>query len=193
MADSILTGSVHHVTLTVTDLPRARDFYTSVLGFQVALEYGPKILLTNGHLILALGPAPDPGREASGDRFDENRVGLDHLSFSVGTREELDEAAHMFDERGVPHGEIEDLGEALRLSCWHSVIPITSSSIECTVPLALCIPRAWAARAGTTHIRNVAWWLGTMLPRPSGYALGCPAASAPRLSRGQAPKASDPG
>jgi glyoxylase I family protein len=106
---------VHHVTLTVTDLPRARDFYTSVLGFQVAFEYGPKILLTNGHLVLALSPAPDPSRAVSGDRFDENRVGLDHLSFAVANREELDEAVRMFDERGVSHGEVEDLGEALRL------------------------------------------------------------------------------
>jgi catechol 2,3-dioxygenase-like lactoylglutathione lyase family enzyme len=53
MSDSIATGSVHHVTLTVTNLSRARDFYTNVLGFQVALEYGPKILLTNGQMVQA--------------------------------------------------------------------------------------------------------------------------------------------
>jgi glyoxylase I family protein len=115
MANSITTGSVHHVTLTVTDVARARDFYTSALGFQVALEYGPKILLTNGQMVLAIAPAPDPARATIGDRFDENRVGLDHLSFSVANRDELDDAVRIFDERGVSHGEIEDLGEALRL------------------------------------------------------------------------------
>jgi hypothetical protein len=37
-------------------------------------------------------------------------VGLDHLSFSVGSRDELEQAVRLFDERGVPHGEIMDIG-----------------------------------------------------------------------------------
>jgi glyoxylase I family protein len=115
MANPLTTGAVHHVTLTVTDLTRSRDFYTSLLGFQVALEYGPKLLLSNGHMILALALASDPARAISSDRFDENRVGLDHLSFSVGAQTDLEAAARLFDERSVPHGAIEDLGEALRL------------------------------------------------------------------------------
>jgi glyoxylase I family protein len=59
--------------------------------------------------------APDPSRAPRGDRFDENRVGLDHLSFSVGGRADLERAARLLDERGVSHGEIEDLGEAILL------------------------------------------------------------------------------
>ena len=43
------------------------------------------------------------------DRFDENRVGLDHLSFGVPGRADLERAAQLFDERGVPHGEIRRL------------------------------------------------------------------------------------
>jgi len=42
----------------------------------------------------------------AGDRFDPDRVGLDHLSFGVPTREDLKQAARLFDERGVRHGEI---------------------------------------------------------------------------------------
>lgn len=114
-ANTLTTGAVHHVTLTVTDLTRSREFYTSLLGFQVALEYGPKLLLSNGHMILAVAPAPNPDRAISGDRFDENRVGLDHLSFSVGSRDDLEAAARLFEEHNVPHGEIEDLGAGLRL------------------------------------------------------------------------------
>ena len=41
-----------------------------------------------------------------GDRFDPDRVGLDHLSFSVASRDDLEQAARLFDEQGVPHGEI---------------------------------------------------------------------------------------
>lgn len=104
----IKTGAVHHLCLTVTDVDRAREFYTEVLGFQVAMGVPPKVLLSNGGLVLALAPAPE--RPANGDRFDENRVGLDHLSFSIETRAELDQAARLLDARGVPRGEIKELG-----------------------------------------------------------------------------------
>ena len=111
MPNYISTGAVHHVTLTVGDVGRAREFYTGVLGFEVAGEFGPRVLLSNGGMILALGPPLDPARAAAGDRFDENRVGLDHLSFSVESRVELEQALRTLDERGIPHGEIVDLAD----------------------------------------------------------------------------------
>ena len=40
------------------------------------------------------------------DRFDPDRVGLDHLSFSVASREDLEQAVRLFDEQGVTHGGI---------------------------------------------------------------------------------------
>jgi glyoxylase I family protein len=116
MANSIKTGAVHHLALTVTDLGRAREFYTGLLGFQPLMELSPsRVLMGNGSAVLALSLAPDPSRAPRGDRFDENRVGLDHLSFSVGERADLERAARLLDERGVSHGEIEDLGEATRM------------------------------------------------------------------------------
>ena len=45
---------------------------------------------------LGVGPSPDPDRAISVDRFDENRVGLDHLNFSIDSREELDRAARLY-------------------------------------------------------------------------------------------------
>lgn len=116
MANQISSGAVHHLTLTVTNLQRSLDFYTEVLGFQVAMELGPtRSIISNGSAMVALGTAPDPERAIAGDRFDENRVGLDHLSFSLGSRQELDQAVSLFDEKGISHGEIKDLGEALGL------------------------------------------------------------------------------
>jgi glyoxylase I family protein len=116
MANQISSGAVHHLTLTVTNLRRSLDFYTEVLGFQVAMELGPtRSILSNGSAMVALGTAPDPSLAIPDDRFDENRVGLDHLSFSLSSREELDQAVSVFDEKGIPHGEIKDLGEALGL------------------------------------------------------------------------------
>lgn len=114
MTNSIATGAVHHLTLTVTDLGRAREFYTGLLGFQMVMELSAtRVLLTNGGAILALTSAPDPTQAIQGDRFNENRVGLDHLSLGVGSRDELETALRLFDERGVSHGEIKDLGAGL--------------------------------------------------------------------------------
>ena len=108
---SISTGAVNHITLTVTDRDRAREFYTGVLGFKFLMEYGPKYLLSNESVILALNLSPDPARAIGDDRFDENRVGLDHVSFNVSSHEVLEQAAQLLDERGISRGEIKDLAD----------------------------------------------------------------------------------
>ena len=78
------------VPLTAADVGRTREFYTGVLGFEVVGEFGPRVILSNGGALLAIGSASDPGWAISGDSFNENRVGLDHLCFSVGSRDELE-------------------------------------------------------------------------------------------------------
>ena len=67
-------------------------------------------------------------------RFDENRVGLDHLSFNVASRDELERAVQIFDRRGVPHGEIKTLS-----SFGIYVLPFRDPDniqIELTAPIA---------------------------------------------------------
>ena len=115
MSTRIATGPIHHLRLTVSDVERSRAFYTEVLGFQPVSEGASGVLLSNGAVGLSLGPSPDPSRAPAGDRFDEARIGLDHLSFGVASHDELERARRQLDERGVPHGEITDLGEAFRL------------------------------------------------------------------------------
>lgn len=110
MTDQIATKAIHHLTLTVTDIARAQAFYTSLLGFQKVGEFGPRVLLSNGNTIVVLTPASDPSQAIRDDRFNENRIGLDHVSFSVSSRAELEAAIRLFDEQGVSHGEIKDLG-----------------------------------------------------------------------------------
>ncbi len=41
MINQVPTESIHHLTLTVSNLRRSCDFYTSLLGFQVAAELSP--------------------------------------------------------------------------------------------------------------------------------------------------------
>ncbi|HZG66064.1 MAG TPA: VOC family protein, partial [Herpetosiphonaceae bacterium] len=80
MAGMITLGPVHHAALRVTQLDRSVEFYANLFGFQVVAELPDVTILSNGTLILGLR---DRGSTAAGDRFDEFRVGLDHLSFSV--------------------------------------------------------------------------------------------------------------
>lgn len=111
MANQISTGPVHHLTLTVADVKRSQEFYTSVLGFQLAADFSSRVLLSNGSMLLGLGSAPDAAHAISGDSFNENRIGLDHLSFSVASLDDLEQAVRVFDEHGVTHGEIVDLAD----------------------------------------------------------------------------------
>ena len=104
---SIPFTAIHHLDLTVTDVARSRAFYMQVLGFQLMKEMPPAVVLRKGDVVLGLVPA----QADAGDRFVEHRVGLDHLSFQVGSRDDLEQAARAFDQHGVPHGEIEDTSE----------------------------------------------------------------------------------
>ncbi len=108
MANEITTTGVHHIRLIVKDPVRSRDFYTSLLNFTVAAEY-QGFVLTNGNILLGLTSVWDESKALPNDRFSCNRIGLDHLSFGVANRAELDKAAALFKERGVECGEVRDL------------------------------------------------------------------------------------
>lgn len=119
MPGQVPAGEIHHLRLTVTDLERSRQFYTDLLGFQVVVESPPPedpsaaeafkilfggVVMARGNLLMGLRPVAQPG-----DRFDSDRVGLDHLSLSVPSRGNLEQAVRLFSEQGVPHGEITTL------------------------------------------------------------------------------------
>ena len=112
MAEHIATQGVHHFRLTVTDVDRSVTFYTRILGFKKLMDLNPGAFLSNGKVGLGIGPHPQPERAIKADRFDENRVGLDHMSFEVSSRAALDDAVRVLDHHGVPHSEVRDLGEA---------------------------------------------------------------------------------
>ena len=96
----MLTG-FHHVTLRVTDLSRARTFYEGVLGLKVDQDFpGEKLRLRigeTGRLVLR-PPLPDT---PSGDRFSEQRIGLDHLAIGVSSYQELERLAEVLRRKGV--------------------------------------------------------------------------------------------
>ena len=104
------TGGLHHARITVSDPSRARDFYTGLLGFEVMIEFPDGFLVTNGSVFLGLRTGPDASKAVVGDRFDPNRIGLDHLALSVGSMTDLQTAVELCNAQGVPCGEIVDLG-----------------------------------------------------------------------------------
>ena len=109
MSTEITTTGVHHIRLIVTDSARSLAFYTGLLNFTLAAELPPGYVMTNGNILLGITPAWDADRAIPNDRFSPNRVGLDHLSFGVANRAELEKAAALFDQHGIEHGEIRDL------------------------------------------------------------------------------------
>jgi glyoxylase I family protein len=113
MTSMIHASGIHHFTLTVTNLERSVSFYKSLLGFQVVLDLGERKIMSNGSILLVVTMPPDPAQAITGDRFSENRVGLDHISLTVASRDDLEEATRLFDSHDVSHGEIKDLGAAL--------------------------------------------------------------------------------
>ena len=90
--------------------------------------------MSNGNLLLILTPPPDPDQAHLDDRFDENRVGLDHLSLSVEAHADLEAAIRTFDERGVSHGAIKSL-EPFGIAVLAFRDP-DNIQIELTAPLA---------------------------------------------------------
>jgi catechol 2,3-dioxygenase-like lactoylglutathione lyase family enzyme len=117
MADGgagVKTGGVHHARITVSDPARARDFYTGLLGFTVMMDFPDGFLVTNGSVLLGLRTGPDPSKTPAGDRFDPNRIGLDHLALSIGSKADLERAAELCQAQGVTCGEIVDFGPTFR-------------------------------------------------------------------------------
>jgi glyoxylase I family protein len=93
-----------------------------LLGFDVAVESPPPgdpaaeevypvlfggVVMVRGGLLLGLRPVAP-----AGDRFDEDRVGSRPPELQRRRQAELDEAVRLFDERGVPHGEIKAVVDA---------------------------------------------------------------------------------
>ncbi|OCB60400.1 VOC family protein [Mycobacterium parascrofulaceum] len=112
------SSSIAHVRLTVTDIERSRQFYESVFGWPVLLEVPDnadeatrnQLSFLFGGVIYDLGGTLLGLRPVATDRFHEDRAGLDHIAFRVGSKDELDSAAAHLDELGVAHEPVKDIG-----------------------------------------------------------------------------------
>jgi glyoxylase I family protein len=102
--------SLTHVAVTVTDLARSVRWYRRLLGSKPVLDEDTGAFrhavfpIGNGNL---LGLHALPGTP-EGDRFDEHRVGLDHVAFGCADRAELERWQRRLDELSITHSGIVD-------------------------------------------------------------------------------------
>jgi glyoxylase I family protein len=109
MSSPAITG-ISHVDLSVTDLASSISWYTQLLdmvplfgGRNEERGYDAQYLMEpNSGVVIGL----EQHDANPGTAFDERRVGLDHLSFNVDSREQLDAWLARLDELGVPHSGI---------------------------------------------------------------------------------------
>lgn len=108
---------IAHVALTVTDLERSVPWYETLFGAKPVVDedtgaYRHVVWFLHGQLV-SLHQFPDP---PTGDKFDEHRLGLDHLAFGCANRAELEEWESRLDELEISHSGIVDAGYGSGLS-----------------------------------------------------------------------------
>jgi glyoxylase I family protein len=105
-----MISGIHHLGLTVRNVDVSVAWYVDVMGFKRVGEYASpdgaraKVFLRHAGLGTRLGLTQH--RDGRQHDFDETRVGLDHLAFSVGDRAELDAWEARLTEAGVVHSAV---------------------------------------------------------------------------------------
>lgn len=139
----IESSGFSHVRLTVTDIARSKSFYDRIFGWPIAIDasdqvgepgvenspekfYGGTVYQTPQGTLFGLRPV---GKET----FDSGHTGLDHVSFAVSSRAELEQAATDLTHAGVEHGEVTDLtGAGIAILSFQDPDNI---NVELTAPL----------------------------------------------------------
>ena len=118
----VTSNGYAHVRITVTDIARSKAFYDQVFGWPAAIDesanlqdpqqhgkpenyYGGVVYQTPQGTLFGLRPV-------GSQSFDSTHTGLDHVSFAVESRAELDDVAKGLDEAGIVHGEVIELADA---------------------------------------------------------------------------------
>lgn len=107
-------AGIHHISITVTDIERSVPWYSDVLGLTKLMDEqhpddaGYAVVLGKPDFSFCIGLHTHPTN--AGERFSEVRTGLDHVSFTVSNRGELDAWERRLTELGVEHSPVKDRG-----------------------------------------------------------------------------------
>lgn len=113
-------AGVDHIALSVSNLDRSTEWYEEAFGlvkvatFEESGGERRKVILRHPGTGLRIGLVAH--RTSPPHPFDETRTGLDHCSFSVASRGELEAMQQRLEELGAPQSPLaEGLGGALVL------------------------------------------------------------------------------
>ena len=91
------TSGLNHIIMTIKDVNISRTFYGDLLGFEIRNLADGFFFVTGGVAIFFFPSSqgiPD-------DRFNEFRIGLDHLSFTAPSEGALQSFAELLQSSGV--------------------------------------------------------------------------------------------
>jgi glyoxylase I family protein len=102
-----VTGA-HHVAFTVRDVDASAAWYQDLFGMQLLLQADDENVrvrvLAHPDSGLIIGLREYPGHKTGA--FSEFRTGLDHIAFTVSSRDELEAWQDVLAERGITFSPI---------------------------------------------------------------------------------------
>ncbi|HVL89983.1 MAG TPA: VOC family protein [Actinomycetota bacterium] len=109
---------IGHIALTVSDASASRVWYSKLFGAEPVTDEdtGPfrHVVYKLGDTLFGLHQHTQP--PAPNDSFNEFRIGLDHVSFHVGSRGELEKWRAKLDELGIANNAINDTPDGSALA-----------------------------------------------------------------------------
>lgn len=105
-------STIHHISLTVTEIERSVVWYAELLGLTKLMDEqhpdgsGYAVVLGKPDWSMCVGLHVHATN--GGEPFAEHRTGLDHVSFLVPTRGELEEWEARLRDLEVPHTPVKD-------------------------------------------------------------------------------------
>jgi catechol 2,3-dioxygenase-like lactoylglutathione lyase family enzyme len=91
------TSGLNHIIMTIKDLKISQVFYGDLLGFEIQ-NIADGFFLRTGSVTIFFFPSTRPIPD---DRFNEFRIGLDHLSFTAPNEAALQSLAARLQASGV--------------------------------------------------------------------------------------------
>ena len=91
------TSGLNHIIMTIKDVQVSRGFYGDLLGFEI-VPIADGFFFRTGGVAIFFFPSSHPIPD---DRFNEFRIGLDHLSFTAPSEEALQSLAAQLQAAGV--------------------------------------------------------------------------------------------
>lgn len=107
---TVAPARLHHLALTVTDLPASVEWYSAVFGIRYVMDAPhpggfAQLLADEGMKLMIVLHRHDANE---GELFRESRTGLDHPGFGVPTRDDLVAWQEHLERHGVVRADTAD-------------------------------------------------------------------------------------